>query len=229
MLDTGEAPMGDIDFSQGPPKFLGYKTLTVNGNQDQGDYIIRFEVSAVPVNDPSQVPPVLRKNPALPRDLIDPMTNQLKSRDKLKALPNNRSFEFAPDSSGREWVINGRPFHTSPAGAAKLGAGRLDVPRNSLLAGADAPDGEIWTITNTGAWAHPVHIHLEEFQVLLRNGNPPKEWERCKKDVLRLDPLDEVQIFLRFRDFLGKYPIHCHNVLHEDHEMMLRFDVVGDS
>jgi FtsP/CotA-like multicopper oxidase with cupredoxin domain len=34
---------------------------------------------------------------------------------------------------------------------------------------------------------------------------------------------------MRFRDFYGKYPIHCHNVLHEDHEMMLRFDVVGDN
>ena len=56
----------------------------------------------------------------------------------------------------------------------------------------------------------------------------PPAYEQTRKDVLRLDPLEEVQIFLRFRDFLGKYPIHCHNVLHEDHEMMLRFDVVGD-
>jgi FtsP/CotA-like multicopper oxidase with cupredoxin domain len=56
----------------------------------------------------------------------------------------------------------------------------------------------------------------------------PQDYERCKKDVLRLDPFSEVQIVLRFRDFLAKYVIHCHNVLHEDHEMMLRFDVVGD-
>jgi len=46
--------------------------------------------------------------------------------------------------------------------------------------------------------------------------------------VLIISPQEEVQIFLRFRDFLGKYPVHCHNVLHEDQAMMLRFDVVGD-
>ncbi len=90
-------------------------------------------------------------------------------------------------------------------------------------------DGEVWTIRNTGGWAHPVHIHLEEFRILWRNGEKPPLPERSKKDVLRLDPNEEVQIFMRFRDFYGKYPIHCHNVLHEDHEMMLRFDVVGDS
>jgi FtsP/CotA-like multicopper oxidase with cupredoxin domain len=163
---------------------------------------------------------------------------------QLRLLGNrHREFVFAQaEEVGRDWTINGRPFHASPAGSSTIGIGRLDVPRNSLVPGNDGPDGEIWTIRNTGAWAHPVHIHLEEFQILWRrievskdeqgndvvNGIRPPEYERCKKDVLRLDPEDEVQIFLRFRDFLGKYPIHCHNVLHEDHEMMLRFDVVGD-
>ena len=167
---------------------------------------------------------------------------------QLRLLGNrHRLFEFAQagEEVGRDWTINGRPFHASPAGSAKIGIGRLDVPRNSLVPGFDdGPDGEVWTIRNTGSWAHPVHIHLEEFQILWRkievskdtcgndvlgSGTRPPEYERCKKDVLRVDPGEEVQIFLRFRDFLGKYPIHCHNVLHEDHEMMLRFDVVGDS
>ena len=36
---------------------------------------------------------------------------------------------------------------------------------------------------------------------------------------------------LNGRIFLGRYPLHCHNVLHEDHAMMLRFDIepVGDT
>jgi len=36
---------------------------------------------------------------------------------------------------------------------------------------------------------------------------------------------------MRFRDWLGRYPMHCHNVIHEDHAMMLRFDVAttGDT
>jgi len=38
-------------------------------------------------------------------------------------------------------------------------------------------------------------------------------------------------LFFRFRDFTGKYPMHCHNTVHEDHAMMLRFDIgpVGDT
>jgi len=35
-------------------------------------------------------------------------------------------------------------------------------------------------------------------------------------------------LFFRFRDWLGKYPIHCHNVVHEDHGMMAIWHVVAE-
>ena len=31
---------------------------------------------------------------------------------------------------------------------------------------------------------------------------------------------------MRWPDFLGKYVMHCHNVVHEDHAMMIRWDIV---
>jgi hypothetical protein len=34
---------------------------------------------------------------------------------------------------------------------------------------------------------------------------------------------------MRFRDFEGQYPIHCHNVLHEDHAMMAMFEIQDKS
>jgi hypothetical protein len=39
------------------------------------------------------------------------------------------------------------------------------------------------------------------------------------------------EMYWRFRDFTGRYPIHCHNVVHEDHAMMvlLNIDDVGDT
>jgi len=40
-----------------------------------------------------------------------------------------------------------------------------------------------------------------------------------------LNPGEEVRIFIRFRDFEGRYVMHCHNLIHEDHDMMVRFDV----
>lgn len=222
-----DAGFGPVPVTDANGKFEEFKTLPADESEGKGDYVLRFDVVGGDVDDPSDVPDMLRKNPDLPRELFVPMTDQLLSADDLKKLPNHRCFQFELDDSG-QWVINGRPFASSPAGAAEVRVGKLDVPRNNALPGT-RPDGEVWTIKNGGSgWAHPVHIHLEEFRILLRNGSPPKAYESCKKDVLRLDPDEEVQIFLRFRDFLGKYPIHCHNVLHEDHEMMLRFDVVGE-
>jgi FtsP/CotA-like multicopper oxidase with cupredoxin domain len=203
--------------------------------EGEGDQILCFEVGGDAV-DPSQVPNNLRKNPHLPD------FTKLPSED-LKKLLNHREFRFGVDDATGAWAINERPFDQSPAGdtASSFHIGCLDTPRSGLP-GEALHDGEVWTIRNCvagpspgpscvpgSAWAHPVHIHMEEFRILYRNGQAPLEPEQTKKDVLSLAPDEEVQVFLRFRDFYGKYPIHCHNVLHEDHEMMLRFDVVGDN
>ena len=52
-----------------------------------------------------------------------------------------------------------------------------------------------------------------------------------RKDTVRLVPKANATIKMRFRDWLGRYVMHCHNVIHEDHAMMLRFDVgtTGDT
>jgi len=44
--------------------------------------------------------------------------------------------------------------------------------------------------------------------------------------VMRLQHNETATLFFRFRDFTGRYPMHCHNVVHEDHAMMLRWDIV---
>ncbi len=48
---------------------------------------------------------------------------------------------------------------------------------------------------------------------------------------MRLQHNETATLFFRFRDFPGRYPLHCHNVVHEDHAMMLRFDIdpTGDT
>lgn len=89
---------------------------------------------------------------------------------------------------------------------------------------------EIWTFRNAGSsWAHPVHVHFEEFQVLEWNGRPPTGVLRSRKDVATLGPNDVARVFYRFDDFLGRYPIHCHNNVHEDNAMMGRWDIVPDN
>ena len=226
MKANGQGPEADQDPITG--KF-NFRTVELG----RGDQILRFDVAG-DSPDSKPVPDTLRLNPVLPTDLTDilklddPDADLKGVRDNLRKLPNH--FEFRFNNSPEGWNINEKTFK----------AFRKDWC--ALQGGAPgAPDGEVWTLINKDvSWSHPIHIHLEEFRILLRStvrlrpgADPviesierPLAFERGKKDVVVLGPREEVQIFLRFRDFLGKYPIHCHNVVHEDHAMMARFDVV---
>ena len=126
----------------------------------------------------------------------------------LSQVVRTRRWVFGDDNGG--WTINGKFFNVNEVrAAAKQGTAEIGVLKN---------DG--------GGRSHPIHIHFEEFQILSRNGQPPPPHEVSRKDVVILGPDDEVRVFIRFRDFLGRYPMHCHNIVHEDHSMMLRWDVV---
>ena len=107
------------------------------------------------------------------------------------------------------WTVNGEFMDPTKISAA---------PRQGTA--------EIWTFRNAGSsWAHPVHVHFEEFQVLEWNGKPPTGVLKSRKDVAVLGPNDVVKVFYRFDDFMGRYVIHCHNNVHEDNAMMLRWDL----
>ena len=49
--------------------------------------------------------------------------------------------------------------------------------------------------------------------------------EVSRKDTARLGFGEDITLFSRFGDFVGDWPMHCHNTLHEDHAMMLLFQV----
>jgi FtsP/CotA-like multicopper oxidase with cupredoxin domain len=40
-----------------------------------------------------------------------------------------------------------------------------------------------------------------------------------------LEPGEKVVIYRNFRTFAGPYVAHCHNLAHEDHNMMFGFEV----
>ena len=124
----------------------------------------------------------------------------------LAEVARTRTFKFNRENG--VWTVNGKLFDVFSAAA--------DVKRGTA---------EIWVLQGGGEWQHPVHIHLEEGRILSRNGKPPPPHERGRKDVFVIGHDEEIKVFLRFRDFVGKYVLHCHNLTHEDHAMMLRFDV----
>ncbi len=142
--------------------------------------------------------------------------------DQIKALrplplmdtPIARKRTWKFDRSGGEWTVNGESFERD-------------------LVSAEIPEGsaEQWSIVNGGgSWSHPVHIHYEEHRILSYNGKVPSPTvnptEYSRKDVIRLDPNAKVEMYMRFRDYKGLYPMHCHNVVHEDHAMMVMFKIV---
>jgi FtsP/CotA-like multicopper oxidase with cupredoxin domain len=134
---------------------------------------------------------------------------------KLRELPpidlgevvRTRNFRF--DKQNEVWTVNGKIFDFEKP--------TITVKKNTA---------EIWELEGNGSWHHPVHIHMEEFRILSRNGRPPPPHEIGRKDVVVLAPGEKVRLFFRFRDLTGKYMMHCHNLIHEDHAMMIRFDIV---
>jgi FtsP/CotA-like multicopper oxidase with cupredoxin domain len=93
---------------------------------------------------------------------------------------------------------------------------------------------EEWLINNniSSAWTHPVHIHFEEFRTLKRFVNgvevPVPPLFSGRKDVSRMEPGQGALIKMQFRDYSGRYLIHCHNMAHEDNFMMVRWDICPD-
>jgi laccase len=90
---------------------------------------------------------------------------------------------------------------------------------------------EVWELENRTGHTHPIHLHLVGFEVLGRGPDgteEPDPNERGEKDVVRVDPDETVRIITKFGDFAGRYPWHCHVLEHEDHDMMLPFEVVSE-
>jgi FtsP/CotA-like multicopper oxidase with cupredoxin domain len=98
-----------------------------------------------------------------------------------------------------------------------------------VLADPYRDDVEIWEIRNpSGGWHHPLHIHFIDFKVLSRNGLPPRPHELGAKDVVYVGEKETVRLLIRFDGGEGKYMMHCHNLVHEDHDMMAQFEIRND-
>jgi FtsP/CotA-like multicopper oxidase with cupredoxin domain len=115
---------------------------------------------------------------------------------------------------------------------------------------------EIWRLINLTGDTHPIHLHLDPFQVLdrhsatvdqpadgittrgtsatVRLGHAPDDGishelddnELGLKDTVRVNPNEVVDIVVRFAVFCGRYMYHCHILEHEDHDMMRPFVVM---
>jgi FtsP/CotA-like multicopper oxidase with cupredoxin domain len=112
---------------------------------------------------------------------------------------------------------------------------------------------EVWQLINLTGDTHPIHLHLDPFQVLARRpiryeipdggigdrdlvatvtverdpaddrDHAIDENERGLKDTVRVNPNEIVEIAVRFTTYSGRYMYHCHILEHEDRDMMRPF------
>ena len=189
---------------KGPKQDLSLaQALSGNSSDPCVSKFLEFRVIPMKAStDPSKVPSTLIPNPDLSKIPV----------------ARERTFEFgrSDGSDSAPWTIKTDGGQGQPADFSRVTA----APKQGTR--------EIWHLKNGGGgWDHPVHVHFEEAQILARNGSlnnvPP--WERGRKDMYRLGRGGTVDITLQFREFAGMYMEHCHNTTHEDHAMLLRFEV----
>jgi FtsP/CotA-like multicopper oxidase with cupredoxin domain len=99
-----------------------------------------------------------------------------------------------------------------------------DITENPALGAT-----ELWEIRNFTVDAHPIHIHLVQFQVVERVAEdgtvrPPELWETGFKDTVIAYPGEITRVKARF-DIAGLFVWHCHILEHEDNEMMRPYRV----
>jgi FtsP/CotA-like multicopper oxidase with cupredoxin domain len=112
---------------------------------------------------------------------------------------------------------------------------------------------EVWQLINLTEDTHPIHLHLDPFQILARRPirhDVPEDGiadfelaatvtlerdpddpldhaiddnERGLKDTVRVNPNEMVEIAVRFTSYAGRYMYHCHILEHEDRDMMRPF------
>ena len=165
------------------------------------DKVMRFVVGnkVTSSHDNGPVPDVLNTDLAFPR------------KDNQTKVDRKFNFQQGGDAT---WTINGIGFSD---------------PNARVLARMPQGTVELWELRHTGGGGvHPVHIHLISFQVVSRSGGPrgllPYETAGLK-DTVFLQPGEVVQVLAYFGPWNGVYMFHCHNLVHEDHEMMAAFNV----
>jgi FtsP/CotA-like multicopper oxidase with cupredoxin domain len=182
-----------------------------------GNILMRFDVvnreSWFPADTPD-IPETLCEYPPVCDPISVPRFTWNFTRDPVGSVP-------------RFFRINNRVFD-------------VNVPQHCIIKG----NCEEWFINNNTPnadgptnWAHPVHIHFEEFQILERwaivggvfQQVPVTPLSSGRKDVTKVEPGEAALIRMQFRDYVGDYLIHCHNMGHEDAFMMVHWVIVPDA
>jgi spore coat protein A, manganese oxidase len=180
--------------------------LENHGPKNNVDFASTDVVMAFEVTGPAQD----ARNNVIPQDL-NPDCAPMKL-DPAKAAVT-RLLEFK--RQGGDWTVNGLTWEDV------INSGFRETVANPGLGAV-----EVWELRNkSNGWFHPVHIHQVDFKVLDRNGAPPRPYELGPKDTVYVGEGESVRVIADYGPNEGRYMIHCHNLVHEDHDMMTQYEV----
>jgi FtsP/CotA-like multicopper oxidase with cupredoxin domain len=149
---------------------------------------------------------------------LKPLPTTLLPVDDLRHVKVDRVREYRleerePRGTGKydryEYYINGRLFDPTRV--------NTQVPLNAT---------EEWTFRNLTYEPHPLHIHVNPFQVVAIDGDRSRG-ESHYRDTAVIPPFGSLTIRHRFLDYTGVFVMHCHLLFHEDHGMMELVEVYG--
>jgi bilirubin oxidase len=207
--------------------------------------VMQFRVRAATSRDTSADPAKLRL-PAIKR-LPAPDTIRDVSLNEMMSM----SVRVSTDQDGNvvlDPAPEAEPFGPQEALLGTWSAAGGTHPLEWMDAVTENPevgDVESWNIRNFTMDAHPIHIHLVQFQVVKRVVTDPmmsphgmdhhgmvepgtvikpERWESGWKDTVIVYPGEFTRVKARF-DTAGLFVWHCHILEHEDNEMMRPYRV----
>jgi spore coat protein A len=192
-------------------------------NYDNTDKVMRFEVTNDafdPNNNEVPAGGLYSLNPN--KEVWDLKESESKGTTKIEVVRQNGMWKIL--------AVDAKGVKTNMTWEDVVNSQYKNVVSNPRLG-----DVQVWEIKNgSGGWFHPVHIHLVDFRILDRNGKAPYAFEQGPKDVVYIGENEKVRAIMRFgsptdTDVTGRYMIHCHNLVHEDHDMMTQFRVGDDA
>jgi len=193
----------DLSGETKPVTLLSYAVLEENP-------LFRFVKDMVGSDrDENEIFKILEIRPRATNVTSAPLPQTLNTIEKQSAenVVKTRRFVLGPNS-----VINDK----------KMDHKRIDEIARS-------GDVEIWEITNRSGAYHPFHIHGVQFLILDRNGKPPSDHERGRKDTVLVHNGETVRVMMRLPEHSNShlpYMFHCHILEHEDMGMIGQFVVV---
>ena len=196
-----------IDFSKftaGRRVELHNLTNPNNRDFDNTNKIMAFDVIDAPVDTTT------RRGTASRPHWSDSSAMRLTSGQATRI----RNMRVHHDDITNEWNLNGETWHDVVDSGFRLSF--ADVALTTPRSGRSRTR---WRMVPPGA--HPPH----RLQGPQPQWQAPFSYELGPKDVVYVGEGEKVRLMMKFEHQRGKYMVHCHNLAHEDHDMMHQFSV----